>query len=214
MSIGRKLLLSAAALALPSALVTVVTAGPASAGNPPFSGPASGKVTCTGVSVQLKLSPSLTLTTGGNNVSIKGKLSNCTVTGSTDAISSGKFKGSTTGMGTGCAGLASGSTTPINLDIKWKGTHGGSKAKFSDSMVSANGFTAVSEPDGSGDAGFQLPNTTGAAGGNVTGSFAAATINDFSQAYINMTQNQIVAACGAKKGIKKLVIDAGSVVIP
>ena len=213
MSIRRKLLLSAAAVVLPAAVVTVVTVGPASAGSPPFTGPATGTVTCTSINIKVKFSPGLTLTGGGQNVTFKGKIGGCTVSGSGDAISSGKITGSTTGTGTGCAGLAGGSDTPLMIDIKWKGTHNGGKAKFPDSNVTANGNFPATSPGG--DAGFEIPNPdTAPNNGSVTGSFAKTGNLDESFAYSNEDSNTIAGQCSSKHGLKKLAVVSGSLVVP
>ena len=207
----RRLLVGALALALPFASVALLAAPAQAKGT--FSGPATGTVTCTGVSLKVKFSPKLTATTGGSAIKVTGKLTSCNVSGSTDTISSGKIKGTLPGTGTGCAGLASGNPNVLPFTVKWKGTHNGGKAKFTDSTLNVNGD--VADQDGSGNVGFELPDPSMPPGGNVTGSFASSSIPDESHAYTTgVTQSSLTAQCFAKKGVSKLTIDHGTITIP
>ncbi len=69
MSIRRKVLLSAAAVALPLTLIGVAGVGPASAATAVN---APGSLTCTVMAGSVKFKPPLTLTAGGTSVSAKG----------------------------------------------------------------------------------------------------------------------------------------------
>ena len=198
--------MAGAALGLPATLVVVTNA--TSAGASSFSGPATGTVSCTGINVKVKLSPPLTNTAGGNTVTFKGKISGCTVSGSTDTIQGGKVTGTLTGPGTGCAGLASGVTAPINVDIKWKGKHADGAAHFTDSTVTIGGADAATEP-GTNDVGFSLP-AAGNSGVQVTGSFAGSSnVPDANTDYSETNVATAGAQCGAK-GIKLLKLDHGN----
>ena len=207
MSIWRKALLAGAAVALPAGLVTVVSATSASASA--FTGPASGTVTCSAINVKVKLSPPLTNSAGGTTVSFKGKISGCTVSGSTDTITSGKITGSLSNpSSSGCSGLATGVQVPINVTIKWKGKHNGGAAHFDNSTVTIGGADAAVE-SGTNDVGFSLP-AAGNSGVQVTGSFAGSNSTpDASTDYSETTVAQAGSECGAK-GIKTLKLDHGS----
>jgi hypothetical protein len=214
MRLGRKLLLTATAVALPLSLVAIVAAGPASAGGPKFSGPATGTVTCTGVTVKLTFSPPLKLNSGGSSISGNGKLSSCTVSGSTDSITQGKVTFTSTGVGMGCSGLAQGSLTPVVYNITWKGKHGNEKATFDKTAATVNGTAGAT--DGSGNAGFEIPNPSNyptPGGGNVTGSFAG-TVTGESFSYTSKNTTAILNACNGKHGLKKLVVTHGSLSVP
>ena len=128
MSIRRKVVLSAVAVALPLALIAVGS-GAASASSK-FSGNAPGTVSCSGVSGSVSFKPPLTLTGGGTSVKAKGVINACHASNPSVSITDGKFKASITSSGQGCAGLASG-TSAETFTIKWKGDYAGSKAKFS-----------------------------------------------------------------------------------
>ena len=206
MSLKRKVVLGVAALCLPATWLVVVNASQAGASS--FSGPATGTVSCTGINVKVKLSPPLKNTSGGNTTTFKGKISGCTVSGSTDTVTGGKVSGTLTTAGTGCAGLASGVQNAINVDIKWKGKHNGGAAHFTDSMVTIGGADAATEP-GTSDVGFSLP-AAGNSGIQVTGSFAgSSSVPDSNTDYSTTTVSQAGAECGAK-GIKILKLDHGS----
>ena len=214
MGVGRKLLLTAGAMALPLSLVAIVAVGPANAGGPAFTGPATGTVTCTGITIKLTFSPPLKLNSGGNSISGNGKMSSCTVSGSTDTITQGKVTFTSTGTGSGCLGLASGSSTPVTYNITWKGKHGTQKANFDKTAATVNGTAAAT--DNAGNAGFEIPNPSSyptPGGGTVTGSFAG-TVTGESSVFTSKSTNAIATACQGKHGLKKLVVTHGSVSIP
>ena len=165
---ARKIILGASACVLPATLLTLAVGGPAAAGGgTPFSGPAVGKVTCTGVTVKASFSPPAMTNTGGNTVSIKGKLSSCSVTGTpsgvTEIIQQGKITGSSTGAGTGCAGFVSGTTSPMTLTIVWKGKYNGGKATFTNTTATVMGAAAAT--DSSGPASIGTTTSTHSASG-------------------------------------------------
>jgi hypothetical protein len=220
MRIVRRAALAAAALALPLAVVGFVGVGSASAGSPKYTGPALGKVTCHTVTGKVSLSPPLKTSSGGTAAKFVIKMANCTVSGlpagTHETITKGQAKGTASEPGTGCNGLANGSTRAIPLTVKWKGTFTnaqfpGTKAKFPVSNVSLKGFVAAF--NSAQDAGFEVPNpSTMPNGGSVTGSFPG-TITDESTIYSNTNVSTLGSECGAK-GIKKLTIVSGTVTLP
>ena len=214
MSFTRKLLLTSFALVLPLGLVALASSGPASAAkSPPFKGDAVGKVTCTGVTIKVKFIPPATLTSGGNSISVKGKVSSCSVSGTpagvTETIQQGKITGSATESGTGCAGLATPNDNPINVTIKWKGKYNNGKASFTDTTATVVGDSPVQ--DSSGNAGFEVPDPSGS-GSSASGSFAG-SVTDESFLYTAQSTTAISNLCNGH-GIKKLNLTHGTVTIP
>jgi hypothetical protein len=210
----RKILLGASVCVLPATLLTFAVGGPAAAGGgTPFSGPAVGKVTCTGVTVKASFSPPATNNAGGNTVSIKGKLSSCSVTGTppgvTEVIQQGKITSSSTGAGTGCAGFVLGTTSPVTYTIVWKGKYNGGKATFTNTTAIAKG--SVSATDSSGNSGFEVPNPS-TTGSSASGSFAGSTADE-SFLFSAQSATAIGNLC-AGHGLKKLNLTHGTVVIP
>jgi hypothetical protein len=210
MHMRRKILLGVLALALPMTSVAFLQA-PAQAKVPKFIGAATGTVSCTGVTVKISFFPPLTANTGGSTGTFKGKVSNCTVTGSTgaDKITKGKLTGTFTGASTGVQGLILGITSAIHLNIAWKGTHGLAKASFTPSSVTLAGAAASFDPN----VGFELPNPDATGANTVTGSFAGA-ITHSSTAYSSQSVNAVGIQSGKKHGLKKLVATHGRITLP
>ena len=210
MHMRRKILLGVLGLALPMTSVALLQA-PAQAKVPKFIGAATGTVSCSGVAVKISFFPPLTASTGGSTGTFKGKLSSCSVTGSTgaDKITQGKITGTFTGAGTGVQGLIQGITTPIHLNIVWKGTHGLAKASFSPSVVTLAGAAAAFDPN----VGFALPNPQASGVNKVTGSFAGAVTHS-STAYSSESVGAVGTQAGSKHGIKKLVATHGRITLP
>jgi len=199
--------LSAAAIALPLALISVGSST-AFAGGSKFSGNAPGTLSCSAVSGSVKFKPPLTLTSGGTTVSAKGILSNCHASNPAVSITDGKFKAtiSSTGPEHGCAGLAGG-TSSEQFTVKWKGDYSGTKAKFNESVITIKGSTIVT--NGAGDEGFELPNPSNEPNGaSTTGSFAGLSSSE-SYAYTTETAGAFSAACGS--GIKSVTIGSGTI---
>jgi len=201
-SIRRKVLLSAAAIALPLTLIGVVGGGTAFAGGSPVNAP--GTVHCTSITGSVSFKPPLQLTSGGTTVKAKGVMSGCTGSAGETGLT-GKFKAtiSSTGPNHGCAGLAGG-TSSETFTVKWKGDLNGSKAKFNSSTIQVAGSTIVT--NGAGDEGFELPNPS-TPNVTTTGSFAG-TSHAESFAYTTETAGQFSAGCGP--GIKKVTIGSGT----
>ncbi len=210
MHMRRKILLGVLALALPMTSVAFLQA-PAQAKVPKFVGAATGTVSCAGVAVKISFFPPLTANTGGSTGTFKGKLSSCTVTGSTgaDKITQGKITGTFTGAGTGVEGLIQGITTPIHLNVVWKGMHGLAKASFTPSVITLAGAAASFDPN----VGFALPNPLATGANTVTGSFAGAVTHS-STAYSSESVGAVGVQAGSKHGIKKLVATHGRITLP
>ncbi len=197
----RKVLLTAAALALPLALVGVVgtgTAFAAAAINAP------GTVHCTSITGSVKFKPPLTLTAGGTTVTAKGAMSGCSGSGGETGVT-GKFKATITSSGPehGCAGIASGTSSEV-FTVKWKGDLHGAKAKFNSSTITVSGSSIVTNSHG--DEGFELPNPATPHSSTV-GSFAG-TSSAESFAYTNETASAFSASCAS--GIKSVTIASGT----
>ena len=221
----RKLMMGVLTLALPAATIALVTS-PASAKTKPvpFSGNATGSVKCSGPKLAISFSPALTTAnTGADTISVKGVLKNCVTSGSNVTVKLGKITGSFQSSG-GCAGLINGTSAQVTLDVQWKGgkTIAGGKATLSDSKLAING--AAPAFDNAGDVGFELPNP--GLGGSITGSFGGTSTHE-SFAYSNTSALAANALCtptskttskGIKtkpaKGIKKLSVKTGTIIIP
>ena len=216
MSIPRRVLLSAAAVLLPTALTLGMASGASAARTPPFTGNAPGGVTCSSSS-QIKFPGGLKLTTGPSSGPIKVLLSSCTATNSAVSITSGKGTGSFSGTAGGCAGLATTANTDatvLSVTVKWKGTYNGGKAHFPNSVITIHGATAGT--GGNGDVTFTIPSTdnvNASNGGNVTGSFATGSITQQSTLDTGANQATFTTNCGGKHGIKKLTV-TGPITIP
>ncbi len=211
MHMRRKILMGVLALALPMTSVAFLQA-PALAKTPkppPFLGAATGVVSCTGVNVKISFVPPLTLNTGGATINVKGKVTGCTVTGSTDTITQGKLTGTFAGGGTGVNGLLQGITSPVHLTIAWKGKHGLAKTKFTTSTITLAGAASAFDPN----VGFELPNPAAAGPSKVTGSFAG-TVVDHSFAYSAEGALAVAGLAAGKHGLKKLVATHGMIKLP
>jgi hypothetical protein len=219
MSVGRKLLTAAGVIVLP-ALLTVVITTPASA-KVIFPGPAVGQVSCPGpFGYKQNFHPRLRTSSGGTTFVVKNlTLQGCVVSnlppGVDETVYSGKVSGMATGEpDTGCNGYFSGggNDIAISLQIKWKGTYNGSKAIFSPSNATFNGFVpSMSEV---GTVGFEIPNpNTQPSGGVVTGSFAGAITNE-SYLYTPWTPERLSSECSSANGVKRVEVAGGSLNIP
>jgi len=217
MSIRKVILLSATAVLLTTAM-SVGLSGAASAKTPPFTGNATGSVTCS-MSAKIKFPGGLKLSSGPSQGPIKASFSSCTVNGSSvpETIVKGKGSGSFSGTSGGCASLASTSATDatvLSMTIKWKGTYNGGKAHFAENSVTINGATTGT--DASGNVTFTVPSTddiAGGNGGNVTGSFTASNITTQSTLDTGQSTNTFGSECASKHGIKKLDV-TGTITIP
>jgi hypothetical protein len=174
--------------------------------------PVTGKVTCSAPKITIKFSPKLTLSGGGTTITVNGVLKGCATSGSNIAtVKTGKITGTFAGTGGGCAGLATGTTTPETFDIAWKGTKTTANGKATLTNTTATIHGAAPATNGAGDVGFTLPNPAAPPGSSATGSFAGA-INNSSSVFSGMTTSQFTAKCG--KGVSSLKIVSGAITLP
>ncbi len=202
----RKMLILAAALAIP---VTVVgaTAGTASAkGSPPVNA-TNYTAACTGIKATASFSPALT-TNGGTaspeTTKIKGSASSCTATptsgGTPVTITSAKISGTITDASSThtCSGLASPTTESGSLTIKWK-----TSPKLTSSTSVVNPTTVTGGIGADGHATFSIafgPATSGPFQGTDNGTSSS------TNAETTSTLSSILATCGGKKGLKSIAI--------
>ena len=202
MTLRRKLLFSAMAVAVPAALATGIGAPAAFAGG---SVNATGTVACTGVAGSAKFSPPLT-TSGGSSetISVKVTLSSCNATGSN--VTTSNFKGTGSGKLTtassSCAGLAGTTAVSGTLPIKWTAKAG--KSKVNNTSVTFTSVTGVAAGS-NGNAGFTFSHQTS------SGSFAGSVSGEVDS---NESASALLSACGSKKGVKSLTLVAGHVSQP
>ncbi len=219
----RKSLMLVAATALPAALLlSVATAGVASAKTAKYSGAGLGAVSCSGISANIKFTPPLTLDAGGGTAKVKGSLSGCVVSGApagvTETITGAKITATISSSNEGCAGLGVTEISP-SFDIKWKGTLTGTvggtpyagTAKFTESVDNDTGGDATAT-SGGGDTGFELPKPA-TDNENTTGSFPKSYVGDAPEdfVYTGDTETQVLTACQTGKGVKSLSITSGSI---
>ena len=181
----------------------------ASAAGTPFSGAATGSVTCNAPVMTIKFSPPMTLSSGGTAITAKGVLKGCVTSGGNNLnIKTGKITGSFAGTGTGCSGLAGGSATTETYNIVWKGTSSdGGKATIAPTTLTIQGASPVN--NFAGDVGFALPATL--AGSSASGSFAG-PVTAPSSVFSNMTMTALGAKCG--KQLPSLKMTSGAITLP
>jgi len=199
-SIGRRLVLGCAVLALPVGMITVVGVQSASAGSPPVTG--TGTVSCTGATGQLGFKPPLNFTGGSaETASVKVTLHGCSVSGSnvTHSNFNGSGKGSLSTATNNCTSLAGTQPVSGSVTIKWTGKAG--TAKLINTTLTLTSITGV--PAGAnGNAGFAFSNQA------TSGSFAGTMSGELdSNASASMLAGS--SGCGAKKGLKKINIVSG-----
>jgi len=190
----KKIVLGAAALALPIASIAMVGVGTASAAR--TSGTGTGTLTCNGIKGSITFKPPLK--NGGSsaeNTTIKITVSKCT--GGTPDPKKGTVKQdiSTATSTNNCLSLQTSSAQ--SLTVKWAGGITPSTSAYS-------GYTTGTAQNG--DEEFILPNSggTGSTSGSYTNGSSTAT------AVLGDTQNQITTACGTTAGLKSLKITSGT----
>jgi hypothetical protein len=201
----RKLLVVAAAIAMPVSIVAV-SGGMAGASNPNGS-PAKATVGCKGLSGSLAFSPHLIAAGDGTTAirtTVSAKLTKCTATGGV-TVTGGTVSGVLTGApGTSkkpsgtCLGLSGQGTENGTLTIKW-----------TPSSVPASKLVVKSDVGGTigSHASFTIPGKTkSAASGSFLGTNSGGS--DKSVAETVETTAQILTAC--KAGIKTLAIEGGA----
>ncbi len=221
----RRILLGSLAVALPLTSVSLLGA-PAQARTPkppPYTGPASGTVTCDRPNIKVTFAPPLTYAdTGTTTVTLKGTLKDCTVNNTADVITLGKITGSFTTSG-GCQGLALGTVSPVTFTVQWKGKHNNGKTTYDPSVGTVDGAGPAYAPV-TNFVGFVLPNPVqGPDTGTITGSFPG-SVTDHSFAYGTQDVLTVLALCSTRpgphgtqkpaKGLKKMNIKTGEIKIP
>jgi len=194
----RKLLVVAAAIALPVSIVAV-TGGMAGASNPHLSGAAGDSVSCKSITGTVKFSPGLSkagMKSGHTTTTVTATLTGCTVTGSTPiTITKGSVKGTIVGAtGTSskptgtCTGLAGNSTDNGKLTTTWTASKGGPVPSSVLTVKSVSGGTA------GGHGTFTIP---GSVKGSATGSFLGANNggSDKSIAETTPTTSALLTGC-------------------
>jgi hypothetical protein len=202
----RKMLILAAAVAIPVSVVGA-TAGTASAkGTPPVNA-TNYTASCTGIKATASFSPALT-TNGGTAsneaTKIKGTATNCTATptsgGTPVTITNAKISGTindATSTHT-CSGLASPTTETGSLKITWK-----TSPKLTSSVAVVNPTTVTGGIGADGHATFSLsfgPATSGPFQGTDNGTSSS------TNAETTTTISSILTTCGGKSGLKKISI--------
>jgi hypothetical protein len=201
-SIGRKLVLGCAVLALPVGMITVVGVQAASAGSPPVTG--TGTVSCTGATGLLGFKPPLTFSgSSPETASIKVTLHGCHAGGTTNVTTSnfnGSGKGSLSTSTNNCTALAGTQPVSGSVTIKWTGKAG--TAKLNTTTLTLTSITGV--PSGAnGNAGFTFSHQA------TSGTFAGSLSGELDS---NQTASTLAgpSGCGAKKGMKKINIVSGT----
>lgn len=201
----RKLLLVAAAAAMPLGLATAVS-GTAGAGGSTVNA-TNDTVTCTGLSGTLKFSPPITKSesAGTTTTTIKATLSGCTsAPGLT--VTSGSVTGTlsdTHAAEDGCTALAGSLSASGSLTTKWK---------TSPKLSSGNSVIAVNSVEGGvggdGNATFDIPGST--PNGTPSGSFQGTDhgASDTTAAQSTVSAVSILGTCDGKKGLKSLSIES------
>lgn len=199
MRFPRKLVMAAAAVALPvSGIAVLVAPGIASAGGSPVTG--TGTVTCTGVKGTITFSPPLVPGgTGTSTTTIKVTLTKCTTGGGSNITKVTKGTVTSTSSGSNdCTGSLT-TSKPESLTTTWKST-----PSAVPTSTSFSGFNLNTSPEG-----FTLPNTGGTASG--TGSFGGTDSGASSTATVDI-KGLTTKSCalGGTQSLSKLTISGGS----
>jgi hypothetical protein len=190
----KKIVLGAAALALPIASIAMVGVGTASAARTGTTG--TGTLTCNGIKGSITFKPALKNGgTAAENTTIKITVSKCT--GGTPNPKKGTVKQdiSTSTSTNNCLSLQTSSAQ--SLTVKWAGGILPSTSAYS-------GYTTGTA--GNGDEEFILPDSggTGSTSGSYTNSTSSAT------AVLNESSSTIATKCGTAAGVKSLKITSGT----
>jgi hypothetical protein len=203
----RKMLVVAAAVAIPLGLVAA-TGGMASAKAAPPINATTNTVTCTGVAGSAKFNPPLKTSeaAGNETTSIKASLTGCTSNAAgltvTSAKVSGSFSSSHTAGTNGCASLAGSSTESGVLTVTWKTSP---KLSSGASSVTVNSVSGGIGSDG--NATFTIPGSTPDSG---SGSFSGTDhgASDTTTAQTTTSATSILSTCEGKKGLKSIGIES------
>ncbi len=207
----RKLLVVAAAIAMPISIVAV-SGGTASASNPHTAG--TDTITCTKLTGTVKFSPKLTdtgYTSGATTTTVTATVSGCSAKGSfTTKVTSGTVTGTIKGAaGTKaspsgkCAALTGSNTDAGTLTTKWTATPADAPSVLV--VKSVAGGTKSSHGT------FTIPGKTV---GSASGSFLGANSgkSDKTVAQTTDTLTQILASC--KSGLSTLAIETEPGAVP
>jgi hypothetical protein len=166
---------------------------------------ATGSITCTNVTGTVTFNPPLTNSgTSPETTSIALNASGCTTTGSNvSVVQSGTATTTIQSTTNGCTSLLS--SKPLAVAITWapRTTHA--------SVVSFSGYAIVN--DAANHIGFGLPASGGTA--TVAGSFAGSDNGAASKSttYSGLTTTQLLAACASASGVPSLALVSGSVTL-
>jgi hypothetical protein len=196
----KKLLLTAAAVAMPIGLVCA-SGGAAQAAAPKVN-VSNATISCTAVTGSAKFSPALNLT-GGNpeNTSVKLAVSGCTVSGvSGVVIASGKGSGVLHSASNLATNLLGPTAVTGSVGIKWKTSTG--KLSFPTSTVTVSVVTGGTPSDGYASLAITAGNAT------VSNDFAGTDGGASSTMYAETTQtvSQLTTAATGKKGLKSITL--------
>ncbi len=209
----RKMLVVAAAIAMPVSIVAV-SGGMAGASAPHAGSATTDTVSCTKIAGSVKFSPALNMTgytSGVTTTTVTATLTGCTAKGTfADKITSGTVTGtikSTKGKGGTCAGVTQKTITDAGLlTVKWAA-----------SATTANsGLTIKSIAGGVNKASHGTFTLPGSIKGTAAGSFqgANAGASDKTVAQTTDTATQLLAACSSKGGLSSLAIETEPGVTP
>jgi hypothetical protein len=197
----RKLLLVAAATAMPIGLV-VASGGMASAAKSPPVNATTAKVTCTGITGTAKFSPAVTAkeTAGSGTTTITASLTGCTTTDGvkvTGAKVAGTLTTTRTAGENGCAALAGNTSDKGKLTTTWKTTP---KLATPTSSIAVNSIAG--SVGSNGHASFKIPGST--PNGTASGSFQGTNhgASDTTTAQSTATAASILTTCEGKAGLK------------
>jgi hypothetical protein len=224
MRVVRTLTLALSAVALSVSLVAAVGTSAASAATAVA---ATGSFKCTSVSGKTSYAPALTTSGDSSSITstVKLTLSGCTISGTTNVTTGlvGKAKGSFILDATNADNCASsptdagsnyhnGTTVNGSLTIDWKAKAG--KDKLLPSVVSVSARVRGTN-DGSPATyfgGYQRDPNDGDGTATIAsgGSFAVSATEDaLGVATSSETTSELLAACGSKKGVKKVAVGSG-----
>ena len=202
----RKLLLVAAATAMPLGMIAA-TAGTSAAKAPPKVNATTATVTCTGISGTASFKPSVTSNepAGTTKTSIKATLTGCT-TNDGVTVTKASVKGTlsdTHPAENGCLGLAGSISATGPLTTKWTTTP---KLSSGASVINVNSLTGGIGSDG--NATFSIPGST--PNGTPSGSFQGTDggAGDATSAQTTTSADSILTTCGGKKGLKSIAIES------
>lgn len=203
----RKLLLVAAATAMPLGLIAA-TAGSSGAKAAPKVNATNATVSCTGISGTASFKPAVTAseTAGSGKTEIKATLTGCTTSDGvtiTKATASGTLTTTRTTGENGCLALAGGSSATGPLTTKWTTSP---KLTSGSSVIQVKSIAGSVGSDG--NATFSIPGNVanGAASGSFQGTNGGAT--DKTSAQTTTTAASILTTCEGKKGLSKISIES------